>query len=133
MAMTDPIADMLTRIRNATRAHKESVSVPSSKMKRQIAAILEEEGFIERYEEAEVGAGKKILTLFLRYGSGHEPAITGIARVSKPGLRVYVGVDEIPVVRSGLGVNILSTPAGVMTDRTARKRRVGGELLCTVW
>lgn len=133
MAMTDPIADMLTRVRNAVRARKDSVAVPSSKTKRKIAEILKEEGFIEDFTESEEGKGKKTLTLVLRYGANNQPAIMGIVRVSKPGLRVYVGVNEIPVVRSGLGVNILSTPKGVVTGETARAKRVGGELLCTVW
>jgi small subunit ribosomal protein S8 len=130
--LTDPIADMLTRIRNAVRAHKESVELPSSKMKRQIAELLRQEGFIAGVEEIERGPGK-VLRITLQYGKGNEPAISGIRRISKPGLRVYVGVDEIPRVRGGLGTTILSTPKGVMTDRTARKERVGGEVICTVW
>ncbi len=132
--LTDPIADMLTRIRNAARARKETVIVPSSKMKRQIARILQQEGFIAHFnEEGDEKGPRRVLQITLLYANGNEPVINGIRRISKPGLRAYVGVEEIPRVRGGLGISILSTPKGVITDREARKLRVGGELICSVW
>jgi small subunit ribosomal protein S8 len=132
MTMTDPIADMLTRIRNAARNHSKSVDCPSSKVKEAIAAVLREEGFIEDFRLAEAGA-HKTLRLYLKYGSDGEKIINEIERVSKPGRRSYVGSDEIPRVLDGLGISILSTPAGVLSDRKCRQLKVGGELLCTVW
>lgn len=132
MGMTDPIADMLTRIRNACAARKESVEVPWSKLKETIVQILRQEGFVGDFAAVEKD-GKLWLRIVLRYDEQNRPVINGLKRVSKPGLRVYVGVDEIPSVRQGLGISILSTPAGVLTDREARQKHVGGELLCSVW
>jgi len=133
--MTDPIADMLTRIRNAGLARHRQVLVPSSKLKVEIARILQEEGFIERYD---VGQEKPqpMLRLILKYDNRVRPprlVIQGLERVSKPGRRVYVKRREIPYVRSGLGIAILSTPNGVMTDREARRKNVGGEVIAYVW
>ena len=125
MTMTDPIADMLTRLRNANSAHLDKVSMPSSKMKAGIAKILENEG-----TDARVG---KTLTLTLKYGSKRERAITGCKRVSKPGLRKYVKSTQLPKVMGGLGVAVLSTSSGLMTDRQARDKGVGGEVLAYIW
>lgn len=132
MTMTDPIADMLTRIRNANLVGHEKVELPASNMKRAIAEILKREGFIR---DAEFIADDKqgILRLFLKYGKGQERVITGLKRISKPGLRVYVQHDSIPRVLGGLGLAILSTSRGLLTDKEARKERVGGEVLCYVW
>ena len=132
--LSDPIADMLTRIRNATERYHPEVSLPSSKIKEEIARILKEEGFIEDYGVRADGA-KKILTLTLKYKGkrGKEKVIRGLKRVSKPGRRVYVGADEIPHVLGGLGISILSTSQGIMTGQEARRRRIGGEVLCYVW
>lgn len=132
MTMTDPIADMLTRLRNASSAQHESVSMPHSKLKAAIAQILEAEGYIagSKVEEARVG---KTLTLDLKYGANRERAITGIKRVSKPGLRVYAKSTNLPSVRGGLGVAILSTSSGLLTDREAANRGVGGEVLAYIW
>ena len=132
MTMTDPIADMLTRLRNANRAHHDAVSMPYSKLKNAIANILVEEGYIAStsVEDARVG---KTLTINLKYGSHREAAIQGLKRVSKPGLRVYVGADELPRVLRGLGIAIVSTSKGVMTDKAARAAHVGGEVLAFVW
>jgi len=132
MSVNDPIADMLTRIRNALMAGHEQVTMPASKMKLAIAKILKEEGFIEDFELLSDGV-KKSLRLKLKYLGKREPAITGLKRVSKPGLRVYVGAGEIPRVYGGLGIAILSTSQGVMTGKEAWRRRLGGELLCYVW
>lgn len=130
--VTDPIADMLTRIRNAINARHMKVPMPVSKMKIRIADVLKEEGFIEAYE-VQPQSTPGILTIQLRYDRNRDPVITGLKRVSKPGLRQYVNADAIPSIRNGLGIAILSTSKGVMTDREARRQRVGGELLCTVW
>lgn len=132
MTMTDPIADMLTRLRNANSAYHESVSMPYSKLKSHIAEILEREGYIESFnvEDAKVG---KTLTLTLKYGSNRERAIVGVRRVSKPGLRVYAKSTNLPQVLGGLGVAILSTSSGLLTDREAKDRGVGGEVLAYVW
>lgn len=132
MSMTDPIADMLTRIRNGQMAKKKTVSIPGSKVKAAIARILQEEGFIAGYEEEEGSGGKKTLKVELKYFEGR-PVISSLQRVSRPGLRQYTGSDEIPKVRNGLGVMILTTPKGVMTDRQARAENIGGELLCQVY
>ncbi|GGP23986.1 30S ribosomal protein S8 [Silvimonas iriomotensis] len=129
MAMHDPIADMLTRIRNAQRADKASVTMPSSKLKVAIAQVLKDEGYVESFSVA--GDVKRELTIELKYYAGR-PVIERIERVSKPGLRVYKGSDSIPQVMNGLGVAIVSTSKGVMTDRKARANGVGGELLCFV-
>jgi small subunit ribosomal protein S8 len=137
MTVTDPIADMLTRIRNGTLAGHAVVALPSSKMKAAIAAILREEGFIESFEVAEAeGKHQPVLRLTLRYtGERRErrPVISGLKRISRPGRRVYAGKAEIPWVRSGMGVAILSTPKGIMTGSRARQLGVGGEVLCQVW
>jgi small subunit ribosomal protein S8 len=130
---SDPIADMLTRVRNASRARLDKVDMPSSRLKERIAQVLKDEGFIKNFRAISEGGGKSTLRIFLKYTDENEAVISGLRRVSRPGLRVYVGTDEIPKVMSGLGVSILSTPKGVLTDRAARKANVGGELLCTVW
>ena len=126
--MTDPIADMLTRIRNANQMRNKEVSMPTSKMKIEIAKILDSEGFIEKYTVKD-----NTLTLTLKYASNKERVITGLKRISKPGLRVYAGADEIPSVLNGLGIAIISTPKGIMTDKLARKNNVGGEVIAYVW
>ncbi|MBO2466028.1 30S ribosomal protein S8 [Actinomadura violacea] len=132
MTMTDPIADMLTRLRNANSAYHDSVAMPYSKIKAHIAEILQQEGYISGWavEDAEVG---KKLTIELKFGPTRERSIAGIKRVSKPGLRVYAKKDNLPKVLGGLGVAIISTSAGLMTDRQAGKRGVGGEVLAYVW
>ncbi|MBK7462930.1 MAG: 30S ribosomal protein S8 [Betaproteobacteria bacterium] len=130
MAMSDPIADMLTRIRNAQLAEKASVSMPSSKVKVAIAAVLKEEGYVEKFT-VNPGEGKPVLDIELKYYAGR-PVIERIERISKPGLRIYKGCEDIPRVMNGLGVAIVSTPKGVMTDRKARASKVGGEVLCIV-
>ena len=130
--MTDPIADMLTRIRNANQNRALNVSMPSSKMKETIASILKEEGFITDYS-IEKNDVQNILTLTLKYAANKERVITGLKRISKPGLRVYASVDKIPSVRNGLGIAIISTPKGVMTDKMARINNVGGEVIAYIW
>jgi len=130
--MTDPIADLLTRIRNATAARKPSVDVPWSRQKAEIVRVLVEEGYLGGTTIVE-STPRNLLRIELRYDAQRRPVISGIRRVSRPSLRVYVGVDEIPAVRRGLGVNVLSTPKGVLVDRAARRENVGGEVLCTVW
>lgn len=132
MTMTDPIADMLTRLRNANCAHHESVSMPYSKLKAGIAEILDTEGYISSFkvEDAQVG---KTLTLELKFGPNRERALAGVRRVSKPGLRVYAKSTNLPQVLGGLGVAILSTSSGLMTDRQAKDKGVGGEVLAFVW
>ncbi len=131
MAMSDPIADMLTRIRNAQLAEKASVSMPSSKLKVAIAAVLKDEGYVEEFSVRQSDDGKANLEIALKYYAGR-PVIERIERVSKPGLRIYKGAEDIPRVMNGLGVAIVSTPKGVMTDRKARASRVVGEVLCIV-
>jgi small subunit ribosomal protein S8 len=130
--MTDPISDMLSRIRNGALARHDRVEMPHSNLKKDIAAVLKSEGYVDDVRESD-GEGKKTLTLVLRYGRGKDSAIDGVRRVSAPGRRVYVRHDRIPRVRSGMGISILSTSRGVMTDRQAREQKVGGELLCEVW
>jgi len=130
--MTDPIADMLTRVRNAVAVGHERVRVPSSKMKEALARILAAEGFIDRYEVNRSGPGAE-LTLVLRYGDRRTPAIQGIRRISKPGHRIYRGADELPRVQGGLGVAVVSTSQGLLPDREARRRKLGGEIVCEVW
>jgi small subunit ribosomal protein S8 len=132
MSMTDPIADMLTRLRNANSAYHDSVAMPHSKIKAHIAEILQQEGYIAgfRVEDAEVG---KSLVVQLKYGNARERSIAGIKRVSKPGLRVYAKRDNLPRVLGGLGVAIISTSGGLMTDRQAKRTGVGGEVLAYVW
>lgn len=130
--MTDPIADMLTRIRNALQARKEEVDIPSSNLKKRIAEVLKEEGFIKGFRV--IPDGKQgILRVFLKYDEEGLPVISGLKRVSKPGRRIYVGKEEIPRVMGGLGIAILTTSRGVMTDKQARKIGVGGEVICYVW
>lgn len=130
--MTDPIADMLTRIRNAVLARHDFVLVPASKMKLSIAKIMKDEGFIRDYEVLK-GKPQRMLKIYLKYSDKKEPIVTGLKRVSRPGLRVYVQRTEIPRVYGGLGIAILSTPKGVMTGEQAWRQKVGGELLCLVW
>ena len=133
MTMSDPIADMLTRIRNANTAKHDTVDIPSSKMKLAIADILVKEGYIAKYELIEDGSLKTI-RVTLKYGADkNEKIITGLKRISKPGLRVYAGAEELPKVLGGLGVAIISTNEGVMTDKEARQKNVGGEVLAFVW
>jgi len=129
--VTDPIADMLTRMRNGIRARHQRVEMPSSRLKVEIARILKEEGYISNFKVAEENK-KKVLKVFLKYGTDGENVISTLERVSKPGRRVYVGAREIPKVLGGLGVNLLSTPRGVLTGKSARKAGVGGEVLCEV-
>jgi small subunit ribosomal protein S8 len=131
MAMSDPIADMLTRIRNAQMAEKAVVAMPASKLKTAIAAVLKEEGYVEDYAVKAQAGNKATLEIALKYYAGR-PVIERIDRVSKPGLRIYKGSEDIPKVMNGLGIAIVSTPKGVMTDRKARATRVGGEVLCVV-
>ena len=128
---SDPIADMLTRVRNAMAARHPKVDVPASKLKTEIARILKEEGYISNYKTQEED-GKQILRVYLKYG-GTDPAIRDLARISRPGCRVYVGRAEIKRVQGGLGLSIMTTPKGVMTGRQARREGVGGEVLCEVW
>jgi small subunit ribosomal protein S8 len=132
MHITDPIADMLTRIRNASSAKHDTVDIPASNMKKAIAEILLNEGYISAYQLIEDG-GQGIIRITLKYLAGKERAISGLRRVSKPGLRVYVGSDELPKVLRGLGIAIISTSKGVMTDKAARAANVGGEVLAFVW
>lgn len=130
--MTDPIADMLARIKNALRAGHQRVDVPASKIKAEIARILKEEGYIVNYKPV-VEGNKKILRIYLKYGDGGEQVITNLERVSRPGRRVYVKAGEIPRVRGGLGIAILSTSQGLMTGQSARRKNLGGEVLCYVY
>ena len=128
----DPIADMLTRVRNALSARHAKVDVPASRLKMEIARILKEEGYVLNYKLTEEGA-KKFIRIYLKYTPANQPVISTIERVSRPGCRVYSGSSDIPRVLGGLGINILTTPKGVMTGSTARKEGVGGEVLCRVW
>lgn len=132
MVMTDPIADMLTRIRNASSVKHESVDIPRSKLKEEIARILKGEGFIKEYKVIEDNK-QGTIRVYLKYDAGKGQVIQGIKRISKPGSRVYANKDEVPRVLGGLGVAILSTPQGIITDRTARKAGIGGEVICYVW
>ena len=132
MQITDPVADMLTRIRNANTAKHESVDVPASNLKKAIAKILLDEGYIKSYEVVEDGT-QGVIRIQLKYLAGKEKVISGLRRVSKPGLRVYAGADELPRVLKGLGIAIISTTKGVMTDKAARANHVGGEVLAFVW
>ena len=131
MQITDPIADMLTRIRNANNAKHDTVDVPASNMKKSIAQILLDEGYIKSYQIVDDGT-QGVIHITLKY-NGKDKVITGLRRVSKPGLRVYVGADELPRVLRGLGIAIVSTSKGVMTDREARKMNIGGEVLAFIW
>jgi len=132
MSLTDPVADFLTRIRNGIRARQQKVDVPASKLKLELARILKEEGFISNFKATEE-EGRKVLRVYLKYSNNNEAAISRLQRVSSPGCRVYVGHDEIPRVLGGMGINILTTPRGVMTGRDARKQGVGGEILCEIY
>jgi len=137
--MTDPIADMITRIRNAVTAKHTRVDLPASKLKAEIARILQDEGYIQGFRLVETPAEKKgqqarqMIRLFLKYGPHGEKVISGLERISRPGRRVYLGVGDVPVVLGGLGTSILTTSRGVMTGRAAKKAGVGGEVLCNVW
>ena len=133
MSMTDPIADMLTRIRNACGSKHRRVDIPASRLKAEIARLLLENNYIKDVRTIETDQGRQMLRLYLRYAQGDQPVIRELKRVSTPGLRKYVGVSEIPRVRNGLGMAILSTSQGLMTDRQARQARTGGELLAIVW
>lgn len=132
MVMTDPIADLLTRIRNGNMVMHETVEVPSSNIKLGIVQILKEEGYIKDYEYIEDGK-QGIIRIYLKYGQNKERVITGLKRISKPGLRVYVKKDEVPKVLGGLGTAIISTSQGLMADKTARKKGLGGEVICYIW
>ena len=132
MVMTDPIADFLTRIRNANTVYKEKVEIPASKTKMNLANILKEEGYIKDVEYIEDGK-QGYLRLYLKYGANREKVITGLKRISRPGLRVYAQKDELPKVLGGLGIAVISTSKGLMTDKDARKAGVGGEVMCYIW
>ncbi len=133
MAHTDPIADMLTRIRNASRAGHPTVTVPASRLKIEIARIMREEGYIQDYKVIPKEGNKRDLLIELKYGPRRERVINGLRRISKPGLRIYAGKDEIPILLGGLGTVIVSTSKGVMTGKEARKLGIGGEVLCFIW
>ena len=130
--LSDPIADFLTRIRNASRAEHEKVDIPSSKLKLRMAEILKDEGFIKNFRVIEDNK-QGVLRVYLKYGAGMERVITDLQRVSRPGCRIYCGKDEIPRVRRGLGLAVLYTSKGILSDKDAREQNVGGELLCEVW
>jgi small subunit ribosomal protein S8 len=132
MAMSDPISDMLTRMRNGLRAKHSKVDIPASRLKAEIARILREEGFVSNFKVVEE-SGKSVLRVYLRYAPTKEAVISHLERVSKPGCRVYVEKNRIPKVLGGLGINILTTSRGIMTGKTARREGVGGEVLCNVW
>ena len=132
MTMTDPIADMLTRIRNANTVKHETVDVPASNIKKEIARILLEEGFVRGYDVIEDGK-QGIIRIQLKYGQSGERVISGLKRISKPGMRVYAANHEIPKVLNGLGISVISTSKGILTDKQARKENVGGEVICYVW
>ena len=132
MTMTDPIADMLTRIRNANMVKHETVDVPASNMKKELARILLEEGFVRGYDVIEDGK-QGIIRIQLKYGQSGERVISGLKRISKPGMRVYAANHEIPKVLNGLGISVISTSKGILTDKQARKENVGGEVICYVW
>jgi small subunit ribosomal protein S8 len=132
MNMTDPIADMITRIRNGVRARLPKIDVPASKLKVEIARILKDEGYVANFKSVEDDK-QGMIRIFLKYGPGMEQVITDLQRVSRPGCRIYCGKDQIPRVYGGLGINILSTSRGVMTGRAAAREGVGGEILCNIW
>ncbi len=132
MKLTDPVADMLARIRNAIRARHQKVDVPASKLKLEIARILKDEGYVSNFKATEE-EGHKVIRIYLKYDNNSEAAISNLARISRPGCRVYVRRTEIPRVLGGLGINIMTTPRGVMTGRQARKQGLGGEVLCEIW
>jgi small subunit ribosomal protein S8 len=130
--MTDPIADFLTRVRNANSVHHDKVEIPASRIKRHIAEIMKKEGMIKDFEYIEDGK-QGILRIYLKYGANKQKVISGLKRISRPGLRVYVKKDEVPRILGGLGIAVISTSHGVMTDKEARKRGLGGEVLCCLW
>ncbi len=132
MVMTDPVADFLTRVRNANMVHHERVEIPASKMKKAIAEIFKSEGYIKDCEFIDDGK-QGIIRIYLKYGPNKEKVITGLKRISKPGLRVYAKKDEVPKVLGGLGTAVISTSRGVMADRDARKQGLGGEVICYIW
>jgi small subunit ribosomal protein S8 len=132
MSLTDPVADFLARIRNAIKARHQKVDVPASKLKMEIARILKEEGYVANFKATEED-GRKVIRVYLKYGNENQAAISNLQRVSRPGCRVYVSRNEIPRVLGGLGINILTTPRGVMTGKQARKEGVGGEVLCEIY
>lgn len=132
MVMTDPVADFLTRIRNANTVYHDKVEAPASRMKKAIAGILREEGFVKDYEFIDDGK-QGIIRVYLKYGAGKERVITGLKRISKPGLRVYARKDDVPKVLGGLGIAIISTSKGIMSDKKARREGLGGEVICYVW
>ena len=132
MSLTDPVADLLARIRNAIHARHQKLDVPASKLKLEIARILKEEGYVANFKPTEED-GHKVIRIYLKYSNNNEAAISNVERVSRPGCRVYVGQTEIPRVLGGMGINILTTPRGVMTGRDAHKEHIGGEILCRVW
>ena len=132
MQITDPIADMLTRIRNANSAKHDTVDIPASNMKKAIAGILQEEGYIKNFQIIDDGT-QGVIRVALKYNAGKESVISGLKRVSKPGLRIYAGADELPRVLKGLGIAIISTSKGIMTDKKARAAKVGGEVIAYVW
>ena len=132
MGMTDPVADMLTRIRNGSKAGKKSVDIPASKLKKELARIFAEEHFIEKFHTVD-DKRQGELRVFLKYDKEEKPLIRGIKRISRPGLRKYVSADKLPRVLNGLGIAVVSTSSGVMTDRDAKKKGVGGEIICYVW
>ncbi len=133
MSMTDPLADLLTRVRNGAHARKEYVDCPYSVIKERVARVMVDEGFLREVSIVEVDARKKDLRIWLRYDAQQRPAIRGLRRVSRPSARIYVGAKSMPRIRGGMGISIVSTPAGVLVDREAVRRNVGGELLCSVW
>jgi small subunit ribosomal protein S8 len=133
MSMTDPIADLLARVRNGAHARKEYVDSPWSVIKERVARVMVAEGFLQECSTIDLGKGKKDLRVWLRYDTGQRPVINGLKRVSKPSARVYVGAGSMPTVRGGMGISIVSTPLGILVDREAVRRKVGGELLCSVW
>ena len=132
MNLTDPVADLLTRIRNSIRARHQKLDVPASRLKAEIARILKDEGYIANFKATEED-GRKVIRVYLKYGPNNEPVIRDLKRISRPGCRVYLGRDEIRRVQGGLGISIMTTPKGVMTGRQARRDGVGGESLCEVW
>ena len=131
--LTDPVADMLTRIRNANKALHETVEMPNSRLKEEIARILKEEGYVRNYRVEQDARPYKVLVIELKYGRGRERVLTGLKRISKPGRRIYAGKDALPRVLGGMGTAILSTSRGVITSRTAEREGVGGEVICFVW
>lgn len=132
MSHTDPIADMLTRIRNANTVRKDHVDIPTSKLKVSLARILKEEGFVKYYKTMRNNK-QGMIRIFMKYGPNREPVINGLTRVSKPGIRRYVPVTDIPTIRGGMGITIISTSQGIMTGSECRRKHIGGEVLCTVW